>query len=157
MKVVKYQAWSNKYQKMFRVREISMDRDGYIHGLVDAGFENEHRPNAEEFKSPLAFIGRVDFVKSTTGKVSGLFQNPSDEVFFLREYTNVDDDNGVEIYSGDIVKRKSRGKVIIGVVVFEKGAYVIIDGDDNRHFLYPKSRQKTEVVGDIFQNRVKVQ
>lgn len=55
----------------------------YTHGLVDAGFEDEHRPNFEEFISSLAFIGRVDFIKSPIGKVSGLFQNSKDVPFSL--------------------------------------------------------------------------
>ena len=154
MKEIKYQAWSNKYQQMFRVDEISMTRDGYVHGTVDAGFSNEYFQylTDEERKSPLNYIGRVDFVKSIDGRTLSLFQDPSAEEFYLREYTNLNDDNGTEIYTGDIVKRTSRGKEIVGAVVFEQGAYVIIDETEKRHFLYPTLRQKTVVIGDVFRN-----
>ncbi|MDO8226126.1 YopX family protein [Bacillus cabrialesii] len=154
MREIKFRAWSNKYQHMFRVSEISQDRSGYTHGIVDAEFKNEFEP---EFDSPFAWIGRVDFKKSSDGRVAALGQNPDDEPFYLMQYTGLKDKNGRDIYEGDVVKFKSaycENKIIKAVVKFKDslGSFVFNMGDDQGFWRMDASIREIEVIGNIYEN-----
>lgn len=147
---IKFRAWGNKYKKMFRVSEISMDRDGYVHGLVDAGFNNEYRPENEDFKSPLAWIGRVDFVKSPTGRLSGLAQNTMDEPFYLMQYTGLKDKNGMEIYEGDILAINNT-RYVVGYRAYSGGWQLEIKNEYCAEMVQGNC-ELLEIIGNIFEN-----
>ncbi|KKB72465.1 YopX family protein [Bacillus sp. TH008] len=154
MREIKFRAWSNKYQHMFRVREITQDRNGYTHGTIDEEFENEFEP---EFDTPFAWVGRVDFTKSPDGEQSGLFQDPDEEPFYLMQYTGLKDKNRKEIYEGDVVKFKSvyyENKIMKAVVKFKDslGAFVFDMGDDQGTWIMNASMREIEVIGDVYRN-----
>ncbi|MFW2110355.1 YopX family protein [Bacillus spizizenii] len=165
MREIKFRAWSNKYQHMFRVSEISQDRSGYTHGIVDAEFKNEFEP---EFDSPFAWIGRVDFKKSSDGRVAALGQNPDDEPFYLMQYTGLKDKNGREIYEGDSYTAKHKlGKVYTGQVKYDLSFVFDIEGFEelfingvgavktNRTFdihSFIKWFDEVEVIGNIYED-----
>ena len=45
------------------------------------------------------------------------------------QYTGVDDENGVEIYEGDIVELNLKGEVFRGTVEYLKGSYQVLVDD----------------------------
>lgn len=158
MREIKFRAWSNRFNRMFRVRELSQERDGYTHGLVDLGFEDEHSPTNEEFERfpELAFMGRVDFVKSANGKTSGLTQNPDDEPCYLMQYTGLKDVHGKEIYEGDVVNTIYDGELFTGVVVYDESelGFKATNGKENygSNFQYLPCCEEVEIIGNIYEN-----
>lgn len=159
---IKFRAWSNKFKRMFRVSEVYMTRDGYVHGTVDAGFSNEYFQylTDEERKSPLNYIGRVDFVKSNDGRTAGLFQDPTDEPFYLIQYTGLKDKNGKEIYEGDILKTPSasgKGDIITTIEWTdfswkEKLIYSPIHQFYEYFDFSDETGEDSEVIGNIYEN-----
>lgn len=121
-----YRAWSTEYKKMFRVKELSQDRDGYLHGLVDVGLENEHYPTQEEYqKHPYIREGRVAFSERPKEVGVGHLGEYHDESFYLMGYSTL---TGVTekdfLYEGDIVTYEDEhGEQQLGEVVKVRGAY----------------------------------
>lgn len=133
MRKIKFRAWSNKYKRMFRVNEISIELNGYTHGTVYA-----------------SWVGRVNFTTPPDGKTAGLFQDPNDEPFILMQYTGLKDRNSREIYEGDII-RDDDG--FLWRVYFEDGKFrarggEYVEVDDLNEFC----PYWCTVIGNIYEN-----
>jgi len=101
-----------------------------------------------------------------------IYQNEMDHLIFpgkrkvenfedieLMQYTGLKDENGKEIYEGDVVEVDGgyRGRKCIGVVVWEEHGFNLdkIKGDTMTHFDAPwdlLSEGQKEVLGNIHEN-----
>lgn len=157
MNVPIFRAWSNKYNKMFRVTEISQDREGYTHGLIDAETEDEFRPTQDEFQNnKFVWIGRVNFTSSPSGRTSGLFQDPNEERFILMQYSGLTGSYEKDfIFEGDIISYEDEyGEHNKGQVIKEKGAFYFrpISRVKQEDILLNLINDVSEIIGNIYEN-----
>lgn len=72
-------------------------------------------------------------------------------------YVGLDDKNGDHIFESFIVEAKynqlGQKHVIVGVVEFEKGGFVITDADGTTSTLSAFESDELEIIGNIFENR----
>ena len=70
--------------------------------------------------------------------------------YVLMQYTGLKDKNGVEIYEGDVVNYASDKP---SEIIFVDGAFSFADGPWSLADLLPEGTDKTEVIGNIWENK----
>lgn len=145
MKIIKFRAW-DKENKRWMTPEIEDSEESELRLDI---WGNLH------FKSP--------WFEQESGTVSIV---AGENVFDLSQYTGLEDNNGTEIFEGDIVKRTylfngGLGETHTGEVVYDKDyaryvisrpqKYIEPKTEDLRNTLSDKSTY--EVIGNIYENR----
>lgn len=118
---MKVRVWNKNLTKFLPKEEWCLDFDG---GLI---FVDTYRNNVNDFQVTLRAVPKSSYV--------------------VQHFTGIQDDNGKDIYEGDILKN-------IGEVEFYKGAFRVqfVDGSGYLCWHTFCSLKNLEIIGNIFQN-----
>ena len=137
MREIKFRAWLESLQAMVSVHKIEFLDDG----------------NYKIFFKNLQNGKYVDCALAPSSMISR--SSAKGDRFVLMQYTDTNDKNGVEIYTGYIVKFISRldGSKRMGTVRYRAGdAAFLIECEREIFFLFHDALNR-EVIGNIYENK----
>ncbi len=132
------ESWCNMREIKFRgktaICQLATSEDCWVYGGVHSIYENDDT----------CYIAMNDYFKPR--KAENLLVKKET----VGQYTGLKDNNGVEIYEGDIVKAKFFNEEIIGYIGFAIGCFMIAGSgvSDNQMFVF----NDIEVIGNIYDN-----
>lgn len=139
MRDIKFRAWDKKKKEIFQVHQIEWN-------YVDNSIKNIE-----------GYTGDSGGWRNVYG--GGNMKYASEDRFVLMQYTGFKDENGNEIYDGDVLKYFFKGERLSGNVSFENGLILVtvlqISNDAYtllQDIILDDDFYLTTVVGNIYEN-----
>ena len=161
MRTIKFRVWDKAINKMVTQENVKE----FLDKTISKKWEDEFPYSSDEWYPAYEILTIFDYLKEFQERTIKRYE-PSENRFDIMQYTGLHDENGKEIYEGDIIEfsydmfvGNFDTFVAKGKVVFEEGAFYVEAFENERttegeaYLLYSINLDTIEVIGNIYENK----